>query len=89
MLDTMHCLQVALVPDAMGKGVTTCDMLSHKAFGTHADCYVQNGLCSIPQDWGVITSIIQFKDLFENWDAFLSELKAVGECLYLLLTLIT
>jgi hypothetical protein len=83
MLDTMQCLQNALVPEATGSGAgVTCDSIEEKAFGTHAECYVGSGLCMLPpSDWLAIVHIVQFKTLFENWDAFLATLETGGGCL--------
>jgi hypothetical protein len=91
MLDTMQCLQRTLIPEATGSAVNvTCDSIKKKAFGTHAGCYVGNGVCTLPpSDWLAIIRIVEFKTLFENWDAFLATLQAGGECLefyYFLLT---
>jgi hypothetical protein len=83
MLDTMQCLQNALVPEATGSGAgVTCGSIKAAAFGTHAACYVGNGLCGLPpSDWLAIVGIVQFKTLFESWDAFLATLKTAGGCL--------
>ncbi|KAJ7488339.1 hypothetical protein FB451DRAFT_1227046 [Mycena latifolia] len=50
MLDTMLCLQNALVPEATGAvgAAATCEDLKTKAFATHAGCYVDSGLCDLP-----------------------------------------
>lgn len=83
MLDTMQCLQRALVPEATGtKPGVTCDSIKKKAFGTHAGCYVGSGLCKLsPSDWVAVVDIVRLKTLFENWDALLSVLEVGGECL--------
>ncbi|KAK0188356.1 hypothetical protein F5146DRAFT_1139871 [Armillaria mellea] len=81
MVDTMHCLQEALVPDALGSA-ETCSQLEDKAFGTHAKCYIDNGLCFLPVvDWEAIVKIVELRTLFQSWDAFLETLKAAEGCL--------
>jgi hypothetical protein len=84
MLATMHCLQEALVPDAIASpsAVTTCAALQDKAFATHANCYVSSGVCKLPpSDWGAILEIVDVKTLFDSWDAFKATLMAGAECL--------
>ncbi|KAF7297985.1 hypothetical protein HMN09_01019400 [Mycena chlorophos] len=85
MVRTMHCLQLALVDDALGTGpnaTRTCAALEDKAFGTHARCYVQSGVCRLPvEDWEAILEIVHFKTLFDSWDALKASLGAGTECL--------
>jgi hypothetical protein len=83
MLDTMRCLQMALVSNATGSGAgVTCDSIKTEAFGTHAGCYVGSGLCTLPpSDWLAIVNIVQLKTLFDSWDAFLATLEAAEGCL--------
>lgn len=77
----MHCLQLALVPDAIDANATTCQALETQAFGTHAGCYVNNGLCTLGiKNWAAIIEIVNIKTLFESWDAFKATLEAAGEC---------
>jgi hypothetical protein len=60
MLDTMQCLQNALVPEATqadsGAGVT-CESIKNKAFRTHAECYVGIGLAAIIHPIGLLSCI--------------------------------
>jgi len=71
---------MALVPDAIGPE-TTCQALAVQAFGTHAGCYVDNGLCTLPvNDWAAIIQIVDIKTLFQNWDAFEATVEAAVEC---------
>ncbi|KAJ7099495.1 hypothetical protein B0H15DRAFT_820472 [Mycena belliarum] len=84
MRTTMHCLQEALVPDAIGapNATTNCAALEHKAFSTHAGCYVGSGVCTLPpSDWGAVLHIVELKTLFDSWDAFTATLTAGTECL--------
>ncbi|KAJ7072718.1 hypothetical protein C8F01DRAFT_1045497 [Mycena amicta] len=84
MLATMHCLQTALVDDAVGRpgAARTCAALADKAFATHADCYIRNGVCKLPpSDWEAILNIIDIKTLFDSWDALKATLTAGTECL--------
>ncbi|KAJ7032745.1 hypothetical protein C8F04DRAFT_1106401 [Mycena alexandri] len=88
MLATLHCLQVALVPDfvpdATGSpnATATCQALEDKAFGTHAGCYVSNGVCKLPlSDWEAILDIVGIETLVDSWDAFKATLTAGTECL--------
>jgi hypothetical protein len=86
MLATMHCLQEALVPDAVGasNATTTCADLEDKAFETHANCYVSSGVCTLPpSDWRAVLEIVDLKTLFDSWDAFKATLMAGTECLEL------
>lgn len=79
MINTMHCLQESLIPDVNGS--ETCAQLERKAFGTHAKCYLQNGLCTLePEDWVAIVEIVQFETLFDSWDAWTESMKASVGC---------
>lgn len=89
MIDTMHCLQEALVPDVTRSATETCEELSDKAFGTHARCYLSSGLCDLPpEDWAAIVEIVDFKTLFQSWDAFKASVEAASGCLQFYLFLI-
>ncbi|KAJ7189560.1 hypothetical protein GGX14DRAFT_484836 [Mycena pura] len=86
MLTTMHCLQVALVPDAVGAmgAAANCIALEHKGFATHADCYVHSGICKLPpSDWEAVLNIVDIKTLFDSWDALRETLTVGTECLEL------
>ncbi|KII85981.1 hypothetical protein PLICRDRAFT_56457 [Plicaturopsis crispa FD-325 SS-3] len=82
MIDTMMCLQHAIVPIALDQVPnTTCDSLKDTAFGTHAQCYVDNGLCTLPPtDWLAIVEIVDIKTLFSSWDAFKATVDAADGC---------
>ena len=78
----MHCLQDALVPEATGVVNTTCTAVEKKAFGTHARCYVDSGVCTLsPLDWLAIVDIVDVKTLFGSWDAFKATVQAGVGCL--------
>ena len=80
MINTMHCLQMALVPDAIGPE-TTCQALEDQAFGTHAGCYVDNGMCTLGvNDWSAILQIVDIRTLFQSWDAFEATIETAVEC---------
>jgi len=84
MLDTMQCLQRFLVPEAThAEGAAqTCEELNDKAFGSHAECYIDNGLCTLPvEDWFAIVDIVELKTLFQSWEAFLATVEAADGCL--------
>jgi hypothetical protein len=79
--NTMLCLQRALVPYAKGQKSTSCDGLKEDAFGTHPECYVNSGVCSLPfDDWSVIVNTVSFTELFSSWDAFKATLQTAGGC---------
>ena len=81
MVNTMHCLQTSLVPDAIDSNATTCPTLKTRAFGTHARCYVSNGLCSLGiLNWEAIVEIVGIKTLFASWDALKATAEAAGDC---------
>ena len=80
MTDTMHCLQLAVVPDAIGTA-TTCQALEDQAFAAHPGCYIDNGLCTLGvHDWSAILEIVNIKTIFENWDAFKATVETGVDC---------
>jgi len=85
MLDTMHCLQLALVPEATGSGLTpitrACSELEEKAFKSHAPCYLDNGVCELGfDDWRAIVEIVDLRTLFESFDALKASVEVVFGC---------
>jgi hypothetical protein len=51
------CLQQALVPDDNCQ--TSCSQIESDAFGSHAACYVDNGLCELPpSDWIALAEVV-------------------------------
>ncbi|KIK03692.1 hypothetical protein K443DRAFT_676526 [Laccaria amethystina LaAM-08-1] len=82
MLDTMQCLQNALVSEATGAVNMTCQKLEEKAFASHPRCYLSSGLCELPMlDWLEIVKVVQLETLFQNWDAFKGTVEAAEGCL--------
>ena len=81
----MQCLQKNLVPEATGSGAgVTCDSIEKRAFGSHAGCYLESGVCKLePKDWLAIAGIVEFKTFFESRDSFLALLQVAKECLQL------
>ncbi|KAF7366277.1 hypothetical protein MSAN_00883900 [Mycena sanguinolenta] len=84
MSNTMLCLQRALVPEATGApgAAATCADLKTKAFATHADCYVQSGLCSLPiTDWEKIAfEIVGPGTLVDSFDALKATASVGVQC---------
>ena len=83
MLNTMKCLQDALIPEATGAvgAVQTCEELNDKAFNSHAPCYLENGLCALPpSNWEVIVKVVGFETLFSSWEAAKETLEAASGC---------
>jgi len=80
MINTMHCLQTALVFDAIANA-TTCQALEDEAFGTHASCYIDNGLCSLGlHNWVAILEIVDIRTIFRSWEGFKATIEAGVEC---------
>ena len=92
MLDTMQCLQRALVPEAEGApqaaSLATCAELEDYAFSTHPACYIDNGFCELPgSDWQELVRVIGIKTALGSWEAIMTEAKIGKDCgeLYLFL----
>lgn len=81
MIDTMHCLQLALVGDAIDATPTTCQALKDQAFASHARCYTRNGFCTLGvHDWAVVLEIVNITTLFSSWDAFKATIQTAEDC---------
>ncbi|TFK37400.1 hypothetical protein BDQ12DRAFT_699122 [Crucibulum laeve] len=83
MLDTMQCLQRALIPEATGSitAAKSCETLNDKAFASHPACYVNDGVCTLPlTDWIAIVEIVQIPTLFGSWEASLATVETGGGC---------
>ena len=84
-LDTMQCLQRALVPEAEGApqaaNITTCAELDDYALSTHPACYIDNGFCELPvSDWEELVRIIGLKTAFGSWEAIKTEAEVGKGC---------
>ncbi|KAF8556703.1 hypothetical protein OG21DRAFT_1482907 [Imleria badia] len=82
MIDTMHCLQLAVVPDAMDvtPPAVDCQALKDQAFASHPGCYINNGFCTLSvQDWGAVVEILGMAT-FSTWDAFKGAVETAMEC---------
>ncbi|OXV05855.1 hypothetical protein Egran_06377 [Elaphomyces granulatus] len=54
--------------------------LTTTLFGTHPDCYVKSGLCTLPPtDWWTITDTVSFAALFNSVNSFKAVLEAASE----------
>jgi len=82
MINTMMCLQDTLMPDAITTASNiTCAAIEETAFGSHARCYVDNGLCQLgPEDWAAIVKIVGIATLFESKEAFEATVQAAKGC---------
>lgn len=83
MMDTMHCLQLALVGDAVDATPpsATCQALENQAFASHAGCYTGNGFCTLGvQDWTAVLEIVDITTLFSSWDAFKATVETAADC---------
>jgi hypothetical protein len=64
-----------------GLQTTTCSALKAYAFGTHADCYVKSGICTLPPtDWAKIIQTISITELFSSLDALKATFQAIKGC---------
>ncbi|RIA91582.1 hypothetical protein C1645_675274, partial [Glomus cerebriforme] len=78
-INTMHCLQVALVP-IYNNNMSTCSEIETTAFRSHAKCYVDFGLCSLPTEWWTIFQIIDIRDIVGSWEGILQVIETAGRC---------
>jgi hypothetical protein len=72
-LDTMQCLQCALVPEAEGAPqaahIATCAELEDYALSMHPACHIDNGFCELPvSDWGELVRIVGLKIALGSWE---------------------
>jgi hypothetical protein len=87
--NTMLCLQRDLVIYGNGSQTTTCSALKLYAFGTHSDCYVRSGVCTLsPTDWETIVKTVSLKELFSSLDALKATLQTFNGCVGFYLWLI-
>ncbi|KAG8215824.1 hypothetical protein J3R82DRAFT_7766 [Butyriboletus roseoflavus] len=81
MIDTMHCLQLALVGKAIDASPTACQALKDQAFASHAGCYINNGFCTLDvHDWAAVLEIVDIRILFSSWDAFKATIETAMDC---------
>jgi hypothetical protein len=91
-LDTMQCLQRALVPEVEGAAVnnTTCTELEDYALSTHPACYIDNGFCELPvSDLEQVVRIVGLKTAFGSWETIKTEATIGKGCGKLYLFLVT
>jgi hypothetical protein len=80
MLDTMHCLQIALVPE-LTMARMSCKRLEKRAMESHGRCYVDNGFCELGfEQRREIMGIIGLGTLFSSMDAMKSSLSTSFSC---------
>jgi hypothetical protein len=83
MRDTMHCLQRALVADAVDATPpsATCQALKDAAFASHARCYTSHGFCALGVPaWAAVLEIVDIRTLFSSWGAFKATVETAAEC---------
>ena len=82
LIDVMHCLQLALVGDAVDNTPPslTCKALEAEAFAAHPGCYIDNGFCALSVgDWATLLEIVGVTTL-SNWDAFKAAVETAADC---------
>ena len=83
MIDTMHCLQLALIEDAVDPTPPslTCQALEDEAFASHARCYTSNGFCELGvRAWAAVLEIVDIRTLFSSWGAFKATIETAVDC---------
>ena len=88
-LDTMQCLQRALVPEVEERAnIATCAELKDYAFSTHPTCYIDNGFCELPDsDWEEVVKIVGMRTALGSWRSIKTEAEVgvgCGESYFLL-----
>jgi len=81
--NTMHCLQLALVADAVNSTppASDCEALESEAFATHPGCFTSNGICTLGvHDWAVLLEILGITTLISNWDVFKASIETAADC---------
>lgn len=76
---TMNCLQKTLVP-VVSACNATCQSIHDAAFGSHAQCYIANGFCSLECEDYVAELYTVGLDLFTS-DAITSVFQTAAGCL--------
>lgn len=80
--DTMMCLQKALVP-IIQDSITnqTCRTIRTFALHSHAQCYLQSGVCALPlNDWFLIARVIGLKQLITDLETIKVEAVVASNC---------
>ena len=83
MIDTMHCLQLALVGDAIDATPPslTCQALEDEGFAAHPGCYTSNGFCGLSvRDWAAVVEILGVTTLISSWDVFNATIETAADC---------
>ncbi|KAE8323131.1 hypothetical protein BDV39DRAFT_209087 [Aspergillus sergii] len=81
--NAMLCLQEQLVPllPESANQEKDCHQLERYAMATHANCFVQSGVCSLGlKDWEVIVEII-WPALLSEWRTWVSAVETAEECI--------
>lgn len=77
---TMLCLQQRLVPEATVLQ-STCSAVKDKAFGVHASCYINGGMCGLyATDWLLIMKTVDIRDLFGKPESWVQILQTTAGC---------
>ena len=82
-INTMHCLQLALVGAAVDATPpsSTCQALKNEALATHAGCYTTNGFCQLGvHAWAAVLEIVDIRTLFSSWGAFKATVETAADC---------
>lgn len=81
MLDTMRCLQEALIP-FLYEDRTDCRTLEKIAFRSHSDCYLRTGVCRLSfHDMLAVVELIGPGTFLKSWNAFKTSLEVATGCL--------
>lgn len=83
MIDTMHCLQLAIVPDAINATppAMDCQALKDQAFASHPRCYIDNGFCTLgAQNQAAVMEILGSASV-STWDAFKATVEITAGCM--------
>ncbi|GBB97476.1 hypothetical protein RclHR1_00030033 [Rhizophagus clarus] len=78
-LKTMLCLQNALV-QIYNNNTATCSEIKDTAFRSHAKCYIESGVCSLPTEWWKLFEIIDIRDIVGSWEGILEVIQTAEGC---------
>jgi len=77
---TMLCLQKSLVATYENDG-STCADIESTAVGSHANCYLDGGICDLPpSDWALIFLTVGIGALFGSLEAIVQALETAAGC---------